>query len=159
MAPFEENLRIFTELTDRPAGWQLNPSQPRSRLRALVPLAIGASLPLGPLAYATASASDSGLRECLLAGALLCLAGGARRWKQAPWLVALYGLVAGLGGLGFALASIIQMAIAGVFPLMQLMRGVLALIAVGPCALETLASLQLLRTRAARGKSPGEADA
>ena len=143
----------------KPLGWDMNPSERRARfpifLLSMAGLALTVTLAdrfdaLGPLQRDR----EIFVITCLSGVVVLSAIGNERRWSRKPWLVVLFGLIAGPLSFAAALWSLLEMATNQSWLLRETLRAFVALLCIGPAMDEVLASLQYVRRKANRGFSP-----
>jgi hypothetical protein len=137
---------MFTDDTV-PRGWNFNPSGFQDRATVLVIAFLGL-VTVGP---------DYDLWNFLIELnfvliTLLAFFGSEDRWRTKPWLIALFGVFAGIISFCLSLGSLLQMASSYHWQTRSIARATLALLTVGPAADEVLASLQFLRLEMKQGR-------
>lgn len=163
-----------------PPGWEQNPSAWRERLPlvllALIGFGIATYLALyqfGLFASVWEPFFGAGSRAILHSrvasllpipdatfGALAYLLeagfgllGGQTRWRTAPWLVVIYGALAGALGVGSVMLVILQPVAFGAWCTLCLASAAISIGLLGPALREPLAALQQLRQVSERGDS------
>ena len=165
---------------DAPPGWSTNPSQWRQRFPIIALALIGTGIAsylgafqLGWISSVWEPFFGDGSRTVLTSktsrvlpvpdavlGALSYLAdavtgsiGGTRRWKKMPWIVIIFGVAVGPLGAISILLVILQPVVYDSFCTLCLASAVISMAMIGPAVDEVLASLQLLKSRRAQGRS------
>jgi len=157
-----------------PPGWSYNPSEWSQRIPIIVLALLGlyvsrylAGYQLGHIPgvwdpFFTGSPADprNGTEEIVtswVSKALpvsdAALVGSRRRWRTAPWLVLLFGLMIVPLGMTTILFIVIQPVVLGTWSTLALVGGAAVLIQIPYSLDELLATCQFLRRRALAGKS------
>lgn len=165
---------------EAPPGWDYNPSSWRQRLPiiAIALVALGAATHLALYQLRIISEpwepffgegsriileswvskllpiSDAALGAfSYLVDAVAGAIGGRRRWRTMPWMVVIFGVFVGPLGAVSILLVILQPVLFDAWCTLCLLTAILSVLMIGPAMDEVLASLQHLRTAAARGES------